>query len=165
MRKIFVTVVMLFLATVSAFADGFRPDFVPEEHIINKRVDLGKDSSGMTWLLLDYGTNNAGYYAVARKYYSNRDLKRSTVEQLISRYSIPVHKARELLFTDYRYEYTSDGLRYAEVYRRFYDASGRMIMGMECDGSSTARRKTFINVVRNTIQSKGLAYATGRLRK
>ena len=67
MRKIFVTVVILCLATVSAFADGFRPDFVPDEHIISKKVELGKDSSGMTWLLLDYGTNNAGYYAVARK--------------------------------------------------------------------------------------------------
>ena len=161
MRKIFATVVMLFVATVSAFA--YTSSF--NDSTVDKRVEIGTDSAGMQWYLIDYGTNNAGYYAVARKYYSNRNLKSSTVEQLISRYSIPERKARELFLTDYRYEYTSDGLRYAEVYRRFYDSFGGMIMGIEFDGSSMARRKTFINVVRNTIQSKGLAYATGRLRK
>ena len=155
MRKFFITVVVLCVAAVSVCA---------EEALMNQ-VRIGKDSAGMTWFLTEYGTNNAGFYAVARKYYSNAAVRSSTIELLTSRYSVSERRAEDLYFTEYRYEYTSDGLRYAEVYRRFYDSTGHKIMGIEFDGSSTARRKTFVNVVKNTIQSKGLAYASGRLRK
>ena len=43
--------------------------------------------------------------------------------------------------------------------------NGRMIYGLEFDGKSSASEKTYVNVVKNTIQSKGLAYATGKLKK
>ena len=168
MRKLFmIVVVMLCVAVTSAWAYTPYPDeeLSKKDESFEKQITIGTDSSGMTWYLIDYGPNRSGFYAVARKYYTNRNLKASTVDTLISRFSVPERIAKDLFFTEYRYEYTADGLRYAEAYRRYYDSYGNKIIGLEFDGRSTARRKTFINVVKNTIQSKGLAYASGRLVK
>ena len=155
MRKVFVTIVLLLAAVTSACS----------EDAFVKQVTIGKDRAGMTWYLTDYGADASGYYSVARKYYTNEAGKSETVELLTSRYSIPQRKAANLYFTEYRYEYTSDGTRCAEVYRGYYDLLGNELLRIDFDDSSSARRRNYINVVKNTIQSKGLAYATGRLKK
>ena len=154
-RKLFISVMLLLVASTSACA----------EDAFTKQVSIGRDRAGMTWYLTDYGTNSSGFYAVARKYYTDNAGKASTVELLTSRYSISARKANNLYFTEYMYEYTPDEMRYAEVYRKHYDLLGNELVSVEFDDSSTAKRKVFVNVRKNTIQSKGLAYAVGRLKK
>ena len=155
MRKFFVVMMLLATMLTAAFA----------EEAFDKQVSLGRDRSGMTWWLTDYGINGSTPYAIARKYYTGEAGRAEMIEMLTSRYSVKPKKANGLYFTEYRYEYTSDNERVAEVYRRHYDMNGKLIYSLEFDGSSSAREKTFVNVVKNTIQSKGLAYATGKLKK
>lgn len=154
MRKFFAALLIL-TACLPAFA----------EDAFVKQITIGRDRAGLTWYLTDYGSNYSTPYAVARKYYTSEAVKAETIELLVSRYSVPERKANSLYFTEYRYEYTSDGSQYAEVYRRHYDMLGNEILAFEFDNSSQARQKYFINVVKNTIQSKGIAYALGQLRK
>ena len=155
MRKFFVIVLLPLVALSSAWA----------EDAFTKQVALGRDRAGMTWYLTDYGTDASGLYAVARKYYTADEGKASAIDLLTSRYSIPPRKAANLYFLEYRYEYTPDEVRYTEAYRKYYDLLGNQLLSIEFDDSSSAMRKVFINVKKNTIQSKGLAYATGRLKK
>ena len=151
MRK-FVAVVVLLLLVSSAFA----------EEAFDKQVKIGRDRSGMTWWLVDYGMNASTPYAIARKYYTGEAGRTETIEILTSRYSIKPKRANALYFTEYRYEYTSDNERVAEVYRKHYDMNGKLIYSLDFSNESS---KTYVNVVKNTIQSKGLAYATGKLKK
>ena len=155
MRKFLVSIVLLLMASTLACA----------EDAFTKQIALGRDRAGMTWYLTDYGTDSSGLYAIARKYYTNDDGKASAVEMLTSRYSIPPRRAANLYFVEYRYEYTPDEIRYAEAYRKYYDLLGNELFSIEFDDSSSPMRKVFINVTKNTIQSKGLAYAVGRLKK
>ena len=140
------------------------PSVYAEDAFI-KQVTIGRDRAGMTWYLTDYGTNASGLYAIARKYYTDEAGKNATARLLSSRYLIPAHKTANVYFVEYMYEYTPDDILYAEVYRTYYDISGNEILHIEFDDSSAKTRKTFVNVKKNTIQSKGLAYATGRLKK
>ena len=154
MRK-FLVVVVLLLVVSSAFA----------EDAFDKQIKLGRDGAGMTWWLVDYGINASTPYAVARKYYTGEAGRAETIELLTSRYSVKPKRAKALYFTEYRYEYSADNERYAEVSRKHYDMNGKLIYGFEFNGKTSASEKTYVNVVKNTIQSKGLAYATGKLRK
>ncbi len=154
MRKFFAVVLVLMLA-VPAFA----------EDAFVKQVQIGRDGSGMTWWLIDYGSDYDSYYAVARKYYTSEAVKSDTIEKLISRNRVPEKKAKALYFTEYRYEYTADGSQYAQSYVRHYDMLGKLIYKIDYDNSTGARRKYFVKVVKNSIQSKGLAYAMGKIKK
>ena len=155
MRKFLAVVVLLLVVVPSAYA----------EDAFDKQVNIGRDRSGMTWWLVDYGMNGSTPYAVARKYYTGEAGRTETVEILTSRYSVKPKRANALYFTEYRYEYTADNERVAEAYRKHYDMNGKLIMGLEFDGRSSSTERTYVNVMKNTIQSKGLAYATGKLRK
>ena len=155
MRKLLVVVLLLATTFTAAFA----------EDAFEKQVKIGRDKSGMTWWLIDYGFTSSNPYAIARKYYTSEAGREEAIDILTSRYSVKQKKAESLYFTEYRYEYTSDYERVAEVYRRYYDQKGRLICGLEFDGSTSAQKKTYTKVVKNSIQSKGLAYATGKLKK
>lgn len=155
MRKIFVVFLAVFVCALSAFAD--------DAYV--KQVNIGQDKSGMTWYLLDYGTKKNTPYAVARKYYTSDTVKSETIELLTSRYSVPEAKAQRLYFTEYKYEYSPDGKQYAEIYRKYYDVAGEEIYSIRFNKKSGARKKHFVKVVKNTIQSKGAAYALGVLKK
>ena len=154
MRKFFAVILVMMLVVPAAAEDAFV-----------KQISIGRDGSGMTWYLTDYGIDNNTYYAVARKYYTSAAVKNDTIERLISRNRVPEKKANTLYLTEYRYEYTSDGKQYAEIYRVHYDMQGREIYRIDFDNSTSARRKHYINVVKNSIMSKGYAYASGRLKK
>lgn len=153
MRKFFAVILMLMLV----FPANAENTFV-------KQITIGRDGAGMTWYLTDYGVQHNTPYAVARKYYTSEGVKHETIEMLISRYSVPENRARSLYFTEYGYEYTSDGNQYAEIYRRHYDMMGDLVYSLEFNNSTGARRKYFLNVVKNSIMSKGYAYAVGRLK-
>lgn len=155
MRKLFVVVIAVLACAGLALAD--------DAYV--KQVNIGQDKSGMTWYLLDYGTKKNIPYAVARKYYTSDMIKSETIELLTSRYSVPETKAQRLYFTEYKYEYSTDGRQYAEIYRKYYDVAGEEIYGIRFNKRSGARSKHFIKVVKNTIQSKGAAYALGVLKK
>lgn len=154
MRKFFAVIFILMLTLPAGAEDAFV-----------KQIQIGRDGAGMTWWLIDYGVNYNTPYAVAREYYTSEAVKNDTVEKLISRYSVPEGTAQKLYFTEYRYEYTSDGSQSSEVYRRHYDMLGNLIYSFDFDNTTESRRKSFVNVRKNTIQSKGLAYAVGNLRK
>ena len=130
-----------------------------------KQINLGKDNSGMTWYLLDYGIEKDKPYAIARKYYTSKYVKQETIELLVLLYSIPEIQAGQLYFAEYKYKYTPDGKSYAEVYRKYYDIRGNEIFELVFNAKKGARKKHFINVVKNTVQSKGAAYALGVLSK
>ena len=150
MRKFFVVLFMFALVSCAFAEDAF-----------DKQVSIGRDRAGMTWYLIDYGKESSVYYAVARKYYTSEAGKNETIEILTSRYSVKESKAKKLQFVEYRYEYSSDQARYAEVSRKYYDGRGNLLCGLEFTGT----KKTYVKVVKDTIQSKGLAYATGKLKK
>ena len=152
MRKFLAVVLVLMLAVPAFSEDAFV-----------KQVQIGRDGAGMTWWLIDYGVDYNTPYAVARKYYTSEAVKTNTIEQLISRNRVPEKKAKGLYFTEYRYEYTPDGSQVAEAYRGHYDMLGNEIFKINFDSSTGARRKYFVKVVKNSIQSKGLAYAMGIL--
>lgn len=154
MRKVFALILVLMLAIPASAEDAFV-----------KQISIGRDGTGMTWYLVDYGVDYDTPYAVARKYYTSEAVKTDTIERLISRNRVPEAKAKMLYFTEYRYEYTSDGSQAAEVYRRHYDMLGNLIFKIDFDNSTGARRKHYVKVVKNSIQSKGLSYALGRLKK
>ena len=148
MRKFFAVLLVLLIAAIPAYS----------EDAFVKQVQIGKDRAGLTWYLTDYGSDYSTPYAVARKYYTNQAAKREQIDLLISRYAVPDRQAQGLYFTEYRYEYTPDGRQFAEVSRRHFDMQGREIYGLE-------RNASFSNVVKNSIMSKGYAYAVGKLRK
>ena len=153
MRKIFTAFLLVVITISCSFA----------EDVYLRQIDLGRDNSGMTWYLLDYGVRNNQPYAIARKYYSSSYIKSETIEILTSRYDIPDEQAELLFFTEYRYEYTPDGNQYLEVYRKHYDIHGEEICRIT--NKSGVRSRNYLKVVKNTIQSKGAAYALGFLRK
>ena len=149
MRKIPAFILVMLLAS-SAFADG-DTDFIQQKN-------LGRDRAGLQWYILSYGSQGSGWYAVAREYYTSNDAKSETVGKLSGLYGVPSDRAQELYFTEYRFEYTSDGSQYAETSRKYYDKLGEEICGYESGYS------TYSPVVVNTVHSKGAAYAMGRIK-
>ena len=97
MRKLFVVMLILATTLTTAFA----------EDAFDNQVKIGRDRSGMTWWLVDYGMKGSTPYAVARKYYTGEAGRTETIEILTSRYSVKPKRANALYFTEYRYEYTS----------------------------------------------------------
>lgn len=148
MRKFLAVLLVLFVMAVPAFCED---SFV-------KQVQIGRDRAGLTWYLTDYGVDYNTPYAVARKYYTNEAAKEEQIELLMSRYSVPERQARGLYFTEYKYEYTTDGGQFAEVSRKHFDMLGNEIYSFE-------RGQSFSSVIKNSIMSKGYAYAVGKLRK
>ena len=148
MRKFFAVVLVLLISALPACA----------EDAFAKQVQIGRDRAGLTWWLTDYGTDYSAPYAVARCYYTNAAAKSDQINILTSRYSVPANRAQKLYFTEYRYEFTPDGSQFAEVSRAHYDMGGAQIYGFEM-------RKNFVDTVKNSIMSKGYAYATGKLKK
>ena len=159
MRKFFLMSLLVSSIIAAIASSSFAEDTYA------KQINLGQDGSGMTWYLLDYGVKKDKPYAVARKYYTSNLVKEETIDILISRYSVSESKAAQLYFTEYKYEYTPDGKSYAETYRKYYDVRGNEIFKLVFSNKKGARKKHFVNVVKNTIQSKGAAYALGVLRK
>ncbi len=146
MRKFFAVLLVLLVFAIPACA----------EDAFSKQVQIGRDKAGLTWYLTDYG-NGSAPYAVARKYYTSAAPKTEQIEELMSRYSVSEKAAKSLYFTESRYEFSDDGTMYTEVYRKHFDMLGNEILGLV---SSRSNR-----VVKNSIMSKGYAYAVGRLKK
>ena len=153
MRKLFMflsLVLFLFFVTC-AYADEDEPAFVQQKN-------LGRDRAGLQWWLTEFGTASSGYYAVAREYYTNEDVKADTVNALSSRYGVPYERAEAIYFAEYRFEYTSDGGQCAEISRVFYDMLGEEVCGYRTG------HKVFNPITSNTVQSKGAAYAMGKIK-
>ena len=149
MRK-FLAFILVMLFASSAFADD-ETDFIQQKN-------LGRDRAGLQWYVLSYGSHGSGWYAIAREYYTNNDAKAETVGKLSGRYGVQSDRAQELYFTEYRFEYTSDGSQYTEISRKYYDKLGEEICGYESGYS------TYSPVVVNTVHSKGAAYAMGKIK-
>ena len=123
-----------------------------------QQKNLGKDRAGLQWWIIAFGTCPSGWYAVAREYYTNEGAKAETINMLSSRYGVPYDKASSLYFTEYRFEYTPDGAQFTEVSRSYYDMLGEDIW------TYNYSYVTYYQVIPNTVQSKGVAYAMGRIR-
>ena len=156
MRKNFVVLALLFVLAASSVASA-TDSSGPQSR------NLGKDANNMTWYLTEYGVNGGVPYATARKYYTNQNIKNETISQLVSYYGISSDKAKMLYFTEYGYEYTEDGTQFATSFMCYYDFLGNDLLSIYYDNSSEAYQKVFISVSPNTPQSKGYAYAVGRL--
>ena len=146
--KKFLALVLVLLIVPCAFA---QDAFVQQKN-------LGRDRAGLQWWIVGYGTSTSGYYAVAREYYTNAGAKAETVNALSSRYGVPYDRANALYLTEYRFEYTSDGGQYAEVSRVFYDMKGDEICAYRTG------HVIFNPIIPNTVQSKGAAYAMGKIK-
>ena len=130
---------------------------------VAKQKTLGKDKNEMTWYLLDYGKDENGtLYAVSRKYYTNPTVKNETIELLMSKFGLSPEVAGSLYFTEYGYEYTEDGKKFAMTYLRHYDMLGNEIHGTVYDGSTEANQKTFAPIPVGSTPAKGAAYAMGK---
>ena len=128
-----------------------------------KQKSLGQDKNKMTWYLLDYGKDEAGtLFAVSRKYYTNTTIKNETIELLMSKFGLSPEVAGSLYFTEYGYEYTPDGKKFAMTYLRHYDMLGNEIHGTVYDGSTEATQKTFAPIPAGSTPAKGAAYAMGK---
>lgn len=133
------------------------PSFAESDTDFTQQKNLGRDRAGLQWYILSYGSHGSGWYVVAREYYTSDGAKSETVGRLSMRYGVPSDRATELYFTEYRFEYTSDGMQYAEISRKYYDKLGEEICGYEPGYS------TYYPVALNTVQSKGVAYAMGKI--
>ena len=130
-----------------------------------KQKALGQDKNKMTWYILDYGKDSNGVpYAVSRKYYTNTTVKNDTIELLMSKFGLSPEKAGSLYFTEYGYEYTSDGKQFAQTYVRHYDMLGNEIHGTVYDDSSEATKKNWIalSAVAGSTPAKAASYALGK---
>lgn len=127
-----------------------------------KQKNLGQDHIKMQWYLLDYGKKDNVPFAIARKYYTNTSVKQQTVDLLMSKYSLSPEVAGSLYFTEYGYEYTPDGKKFAVTYLKHFDMLGNEIYGTVFDGSSDATKKVFAAVDPKSTPGKGLAYAQGK---
>lgn len=144
--KKFLALILFLMSASGAFAAG----------AFTQQKNLGKDRAGLQWWLVEYGSGTSGYYAVAREYYTSAGVKAEVVGGLSSRYGVPQDRANALYFTEYRFEYTSDGKQCAEISRVFYDMVGKEIFAYR------AGEKVFNPVTANTVQSKGAAFAMGK---
>ena len=128
-----------------------------------KQKELKQDKNKMTWYLLDYGKDEQGnYFAVSRKYYTNPTIKNETIELLMSKFGLSPEVAGSLYFTEYGYEYTPDGKKFAMTYLRHYDMLGNEIHGTVYDDSSETTQKVFAPIPAGSTPAKGLAYAMGK---
>ena len=128
-----------------------------------KQKTLGQDKNKMTWYLLDYGKDENGtLFAVSRKYYTNPTVKNETIELLMSKFGLSPEIAGSLYFTEYGYEYTEDGKKFAMTYLRHYDMLGNEIHGTVYDGSTETNAKTFAPIPAGSTPAKGAAYAMGK---
>ena len=97
-----------------------------------KQKALGQDKNKMTWYLLDYGKDSDGVpFAISRKYYTNATIKNDTIELLMSKFGISPEVAGSLYFSEYRYDYTDDGTKFAQAYVHHYDMLGNLIHGTD----------------------------------
>mgnify|MGYP000943014547 CR=1 FL=1 len=127
-----------------------------------KQKNFGQDHIKMQWYLLDYGKEGDVPFAVTRKYYTNNSVKQQTIDLLMSKYSISPEVAGALYFTEYRYEYTPDGKKFAVTYLKHYDMLGNEIYGTVYDGSSEATQKAFLAVDPKSVPGKAVGYALGK---
>ncbi len=151
MKKYFVLLLLLLVFVPGAFADD-------DDQLSAQQKNLGRDRAGLQWWIVSYGPDSSGWYAIAREYYTEAGAKSATVNALSSRYGVPYDRANALYFTEYRFEYTSDGGQYTEVSRVFYDMLGEEICGYRTG------HKVFNPTTPNTVQSKGAAYAMGKIK-
>ncbi len=128
----------------------------------DKQKALGEDKNGMTWYILDYGRDSNGIlFAVSRKYYTNETIKNETIELLLSKYGVSAQVAENLYFTEYGYEYTSDGKQFAITHVNHYDIYGTLIHSTVYDGNTKDTQKIFSEIPENSTPAKGLSYALG----
>ena len=130
-----------------------------------KQKALGQDKNKMTWYILDYGKDANGVpFAVSRKYYTNATMKNDTIELLMSKFGLSPEKAGSLYFTEYGYEYSTDGKQFAQTYVRHYDMLGNEIHGTVYDDSSESTKKNWIalSAVAGSTPYKAASYALGR---
>ena len=151
MKKFLVCALLLGLAASSAMAWDAA-----------KQKNLGKDSNGMQWYILNYGRDENGIpFAVSRKYYTNTKIKNEMTELLMTKFNISSEKAGSLYFTEYGYEYNSDGTMFAVTYLRHYDMLGNEIHGTVYDDSSDSTKKTFVAVPAGQAVAKAAGYIFG----
>ena len=151
MRRIFALILILLMSS-SVFADE------NDDSAFSQQKNLGKDRAGLQWWIVGYRQSSSGWYATAREYYTNSGAKAETVSALSSRYGVSSDRAEALYFAEYRFEYTSDGGQVAEVSRVFYDMLGKEICGYRTG------HVIFNPITINTVQSKGVAYAMGKIK-
>ena len=151
--KKFLALIFVLLLCSSAFAADTT---YPEQAFANQK-NLGKDRIGLQWWITDFGVGGAGYYAVAREYFTNSGAK-AEIANSLKRYGVPSERADAIYFAEFRFEYTQDANQYAEIYRVFYDMLGEEICGYRTG------HIVFNPITPNSVQAKGVAYATGRIR-
>jgi hypothetical protein len=81
-----------------------------------KLKDLGLDGNKIKWWLVHYDVRDGVPFAIIRKYYPNESVKKDTAELLMSQYGIDAEVADSLYFTEYGYEFSPDGKKFAVAY-------------------------------------------------
>ena len=105
---------------------------------------LGFDHIGMLWYIMDYGIKEDGTpFAVARRYFTNSDIRQEIIDILVSREGHSPEVAETLYFTEFGYEYTQDGTQFALTYTRHRDQLGNDIHATFFDNSSEDRMRTY----------------------
>ena len=142
---------LLMLAAADCFA---FPVARPPE----KQRYLGQDHVNMLWYILDYGEKEDGTpFGVARRYYTNLEIKQHTAELLMDKFGYSAEFAGSLYFTEYEFEYTEDGQQFATTYLGHYDMLGNEIHGTVYDDSSEDTQKVFVPLDPNHASGRALA--------
>ncbi len=142
-------ILVLVLSVSAAFATEAAP----------KPVNFGQDANKMQWYLVNYGKNDGIPFANTRKYYTNPDEKKKTIDLIVEKFAIDQETAAGLYFTEYGYVYSADGKDFAVSYITHYDMVGNVIKSTEYDASS----REFIKMSKGMIPLKAHPYASGKL--
>lgn len=138
----------LFLSVSAAFASA-----APQP------VNFGLDANKMQWYLVNYGKNDDGHFACTRKYYTNPEEKKKTIDLIVEKFAVDQETASGLYFTEYGYVYSADGKEFAVTYVNHYDMVGNVIKSTEYDAAG----REFIKMSKEMIPFKAHLYATGKL--
>lgn len=122
-------------------------------------VNFGQDANKMQWYLVNYGKDGDDCFACTRKYYTNPDVKKETVDLIVEKFAIDEQTAGNLYFTEYGYIYSPDGKEFALTYVSHYDMLGNVIKSTEYDSPS----REYVKMSKEMIPFKAHPYATGKL--
>ena len=131
-----------------------------------KQKNLGLDHVKMQWYIFDYGVREDGTpFAVARKYYTNDEIRNETIKLLMSKFGYSAEQAGKLNSTEYGYEYTKDGKQFAVMYLLHCEQDGQEIHRTIFDDSAEDKKKVFAAVNPNHAVGKALALAVPPARR
>ena len=115
-KKSHVLVVLVLSILTTVYSASPAVALSPLTTLDTKKIrNVGKDPNEMLWYVVEYGTQDGVPFAVARSYYTNETVKQARITELLS-HNVSPEMAGALYFSEYGYEFTSDGTQASTAY-------------------------------------------------